>query len=92
MMEHAVCVEKLYNAAAGLGEEGRAAVDFLRSRRTKVGFKKVSPNIGAFWTVFGNICLNSRYYSYQTPLDDLRIKTLIISTSRKRVIGAAEGV
>ncbi len=82
MMEHAVWLEKLYHAVAGLGKEGRAAVDFLRSRRTKVGFKKVRPHVGAFWTVFGNIRLNSYYYNYQTPLDDLRIKTLIIHEAR----------
>ncbi|NTU56251.1 MAG: hypothetical protein HGA79_08370, partial [Anaerolineales bacterium] len=62
--------------------EGRAAVNFLRSRGTKVGFKKVRPNVGAFWTVFGNIRLNSHYYNYNTPLDDLRIKTLIVHEVR----------
>jgi hypothetical protein len=32
--------------------------------------------------VFGNIRLNSHYYNYDTPLDDLRIKTLIIHETR----------
>ncbi len=77
-MEHAVWKERLFEAVAGLGEEGREAVEFLRSHRREVGFKEVRPNIGAFWTIFGNIRLNSHYYNYDTPLDDLRIKTLII--------------
>ena len=81
-MEHVVWLDKLCDAVAGLGEEGRAAVNFLRSRGTKVGFKKARPNVGAFWTVFGNIRLNSHYYSYNTPLDDLRIKTLIVHEVR----------
>lgn len=81
-MEHVVWQENLFGAVAGLGEEGRAATDFLRSRGTKVGFRKVRPNVGAFWTVFGNIRLNSHYYGYDTPLDDLRVKTLIVHEAR----------
>jgi hypothetical protein len=38
--------------------------------------------VGAFWTVFGNIRLNSQYYTYETPFDDLRLKTLIIHEAR----------
>ena len=71
MVEHAVWLEKLHDAVSEMGEEGRAAVEFLRSRGTKVGFKKVRPNVGAFWTMFGNIRLNSQYYNYDTPFDDL---------------------
>jgi hypothetical protein len=81
-MEHSVWTENLLEAVTQLGEEGRAAVEFLRINKTKIGFKKVRPNVGAFWTVFGNIHLNSRYYTYETPLDNLRIKTLIIHEAR----------
>lgn len=81
-MDHSIWLGNLMNAVANVGEEGRVAVDFLRSRGTKVGFKKVRPNIGAFWTVFGNIHLNPHYYSYETSFDDLRIKTLIIHEAR----------
>ncbi|HEX6036341.1 MAG TPA: hypothetical protein VFY83_18015, partial [Anaerolineales bacterium] len=81
-MEHQVWKENLLDAVTQLGEEGRSAVEFLRSRRTKIGFQQVRPNVGAFWTVFGNIRLNSRYYTYETPFDELRIKTLIIHEAR----------
>jgi hypothetical protein len=81
-MEHSVWLRNLLNAVADVGEEGRGAVEFIRMRGTKVGFKLVRPNLGAFWTVFGNIRLNSHYYSYDTLLDDLRIKTLIIHETR----------
>lgn len=81
-MEHNVWTESLLEAVALVGEEGRATVDFLRARRTKIGFQQARVSIGAFWTVFGNIRLNSRYYTYETPLDDLRIKTLIIHEAR----------
>jgi hypothetical protein len=82
MMDHVTWLENLFSAMADLGDEGRAAVDFLMKRRTKVGFKKTRPSVGAFWTVFWNIRLNSVYYNYNTPLDDLRIKTLIVHEVR----------
>jgi hypothetical protein len=81
-MEHQVWKENLLDAVTQLGEEGRAAVEFLRARRIKIGFMQVRPNVGAFWTVFGNIRLNSLYYTYETPFDELRIKTLIIHEAR----------
>jgi hypothetical protein len=81
-MEHTVWKSNLFDAVAELGEEGRAAVEFLHIHKTKIGFKRVRPNVGAFWTVFGNINLNSLYYTYETPFDDLRIKTLVIHEVR----------
>ena len=81
-MEHNLWKESLLEAVLEIGEEGRAAVDFIRRRRTKIGFKQVRPNVGAFWTPLGNINLNSRYYNYETPFDQLRIKTLIIHEAR----------
>jgi len=81
-MEHQVWKETLLEAVTELGEEGRSAVEFLHTRQTKIGFKQARPSIGAFWTVFGSIRLNSRYYTYETPFDDLRIKTLIIHEAR----------
>lgn len=81
-MEHAVWTENLLGAVAQVGEEGRAACDFLRAHGTKIGFRRARRNVGAFWTPFGNIRLNSEYYTYETPLDNLRIKTLIIHEAR----------
>jgi len=81
-MEHNVWKDKLLEAVSQVGDEGRQAVGHIRAHGTKIGFMRVRPNVGAFWTVFGNIRMNSHYYSYDTPLDDLRIKTLIIHEVR----------
>ncbi len=81
-MEHSVWVNQLLERVGELGDEGQAAVRYLLTNKTQIGFKKVRPNVGAFWTVFGNIRLNSMYYTYDTSLDDLRIKTLIIHEAR----------
>ena len=81
-MDHQLWLENLFEAVTQIGEEGRAAVEYVRTHKTKIGFKRVRPSVGAFWTVFGNIHLNSRYYTYETPFDDIRIKTLIIHEAR----------
>jgi hypothetical protein len=81
-MEHSVWVNALLDHVGEVGDEGLAAVQFIRTHKTQIGFKRVRPNIGAFWTIFGNIRLNSQYYTYDTPLDDLRIRTLIIHEAR----------
>lgn len=81
-MEHERWMENLLDAVSQVGEEGRVAADLVRARRTRIGFRQARPSIGAYWTVFGNIRLNSTYYTYETPLDDLRIRTLIIHEAR----------
>ena len=81
-MEHSVWVNTLLDRVCEIGDEGRAAMEYIRTHKTRIGFKKVRPNVGAFWTVFGNIRLNSQYYDYDTSLDDVRIKTLIIHEVR----------
>jgi hypothetical protein len=81
-MEHHVWVASLLDAITELGEEGRIAADFVRERRIKIGFRQARPSIGAFWTPLGNIRLNSRYYTPETPLDDVRLRTLIIHEAR----------
>ena len=81
-MEHSIWVNTLLDRVCEIGEEGENAAQYVRSHRTRIGFKKVRPNVGAFWTAFGSINLNSLYYSYETSLDDLRIRTLIIHEVR----------
>jgi hypothetical protein len=88
-MEHSVWVDRLLERVCEAGEEGQAAMEFIRKSRTRIGFKRVRPNVGAFWTIFGNIHLNSIYYSYDTSLDDLRVKTLIIHEVRHLQQGLA---
>jgi hypothetical protein len=81
-MEHSVWVDQLLDRVCELGEEGQAAMQYIRKYKTKIRFKRVRPNIGAFWTLFGNIHLNSQYYNHQTSLDNVRIRTLIVHEVR----------
>jgi len=81
-MEHLVWVDRLLDRVGEVGDEGQAAVQYIRKHKTQIGFKRVRLNVGAIWTVFGNIRLNSIYYTYDTSMDDLRMKTLIIHEVR----------
>ncbi len=88
-MEHSVWVDTLLDRVCEVGDEGLAAMQYIRTHKTKIGFKRVRSNVGAFWTIFGNIRLNSLYYTYDTPMDDLRIRTLIIHEARHLQQGIA---
>jgi hypothetical protein len=81
-MEHSAWINMLLDRVCEVGDEGKDAAHYILSHKTKIGFKRVRPNVGAFWTIFGTINLNSVYYGYQTPLDDLRLRTLIIHETR----------
>lgn len=82
-------VDSLITAVDGCGEEGRTTAAFLRARKTKIGFQRVRRNVGAFWTPFGNIRLNSVHYSYETALSEPRILTLTIHETRHLQQGPA---
>lgn len=77
-MERAVWRENLLQALIGAGEPGRNAAEFLRARRTFIGFWKVRKNVGAFWTMAQTIHFNSLYYSRDTDLNDIGLLTLLI--------------
>lgn len=82
IVSHDLWVDSLLQAVDGCGEEGRTAVAFLRARKAKIGFQRVRSNVGAFWTPFGNIRLNSLHYSYESALTEPRILTLLIHETR----------
>lgn len=63
-------------------EEGRAAVDYLRARGTKIGIKRARKSVGGFWTPAGNIYLNSVHHSYDSSLSNPRAWTLLIHETR----------
>src|ERR1051325_9941584 len=74
-MDKAIWKEKLLEAVAGLGEEGCAASEFLRRRKTFIGFWQVRKNVGAFWTFLGTIHFNSFYYSLNSDVNDVSLLT-----------------
>jgi hypothetical protein len=77
-MLHSDWFNKLLEQLASTSEAGLTAVEYIRAHDTKVGFKRVRPNVGAFWTLGGNIKLNTRHYSYETSLTDPYFLNLIV--------------
>ena len=74
--------QNLLLALDALGQEGQAAANYVRGHRTCIGFRQVRKNIGAFWTIFGNINLNTRHYTLETDPADPRVTTLLIHEVR----------
>lgn len=70
--------ESVLTQLAELSGEGREAADFLRARRSRIGFRAARRNVGAFWTVFGSVYVNSRLYTAEDSLSNLYLLTLII--------------
>jgi hypothetical protein len=81
-MEHTLWLNLLFAGLDKYGDDGRATVAYLRVHRTKIAFKRTRPSIGAWWTVFRTINLNSLYYSYDKSLNDTRVYTLVIHEVR----------
>ncbi len=55
------------------GPEGARAMDYIRKRRIKIGFKKQSTSTAAMWDIDGNIYLNPRYYNDKDTSDPYMI-------------------
>jgi len=81
-MEHSIWLYSLLKYLNRIGDEGQIAAEYLRNHRTKIAFKLNKPSIGAWWTIFRNINLNSHYYSYDKSLNNTRVLTLIIHEVR----------
>jgi len=81
-MEHSSWLNSLFENLEKFENEGQAAVAYLRAHRTKIAIKPARKNIGAWWTIAGNINLNSLYYSYEKSLSETRVFTLIIHEVR----------
>ncbi len=70
--------EDLLLALDAMGEEGQAAAKFLREKKTRIGFRRVRKNVGAFWTALKTIHFNTEHYSLATLPSDPRLTTLMI--------------
>ena len=81
-MEHSTWLNLLFENLEKFEAEGHATVAYLQAHRTRIAFKRTKPSIGAWWTIAGNINLNSLYYSYEKSLNETRVFTLIIHEVR----------
>jgi hypothetical protein len=77
-MKHADWRAALLDKLATSSAEGREAADLLRRRGTRIAFHRTRRNIGAFWTIFGNIRLNARLFDRNTAPHDSDLLALLL--------------
>ena len=81
-MQHTDWLTQYLEKVSSACEEGRLAVEYVRAKKTRIGFKRVRKNVGGFWTLPGNIRFNSIHYSYESTLENPRAWTLLIHEVR----------
>jgi hypothetical protein len=77
-INHKTWKRDLLRSLEEFGDEGHLAAAYLTRQNTYIGFWKVRKNVGAFWTLFGTIHLNSLHYSLHMSPADPRLLTLLI--------------
>jgi hypothetical protein len=75
-LETSAWSETVLDHLTSAGQEGAAAVSFIRNRHMKLGFRK-QKGTGAMWFIDGNIYLNANTYSLATPPTDAFMLNLI---------------
>lgn len=75
-------IRSLLDALDASGAEGALAAEYLRAHRTRMGFRRVRPQVGAFWTPWKSIGFNLTHFTRETPFDDPRLLTLVIHEVR----------
>jgi hypothetical protein len=63
-------LEKYLEKIEKSSEEGRQAVEFVRSHKIKVALKRARKSVGAFWTLRGRFYLNAVHYTKESTLGD----------------------
>ena len=87
-MQTAEWLEKYFEKVARSSDEGREAVDFVRTNRIRVGMKRARKSVGAFWQFGRRFFLNSIHYTMESSLENPRAVTLFVHEVRHIQQGA----
>ena len=71
----------LLDELAKTGEAGSQTVDYLRAHHTGISFRKRGPSVGALWTPWRSIQLNTLYLNHEN-LNEPRLLSLIVHETR----------
>jgi hypothetical protein len=77
-MEHSEWLEKYFERVKQSSNEGRDAVEYVRTYGTRVGIKRARKSVGAFCTIARNFYLNSIHYTRETALENPHAWALFI--------------
>jgi hypothetical protein len=81
-MQPADWSKALLETLAAAGEDGGRAAAYLRARGAKIGIRRARRSVGAFWSMWGNVYLNSRHYTQTTPFSDPYLLSLLVHEVR----------
>ncbi len=81
-MRNSEWLEKYFEKVAQSSTEGWDAVEYVRTRRIKVGMRRARKSVGAFWTLEGRFFLNSIHHTYESTLENPRAWTLFVHEVR----------
>jgi hypothetical protein len=74
--------EEFLEAVSTCCDEGREAVEYIRTHRTRVGMRRARKSVGAFWTLAKSAHLNARHYTRESSLTNPHAWTLLIHEVR----------
>jgi hypothetical protein len=75
-------IKDLLETVAKIDHNGQQVAEYIYAHNVKIGFWKANISVGAFWTIFGNIRINSRHYDIQKPFDNPYLLSLIVHEVR----------
>lgn len=81
-MQNSEWLEKYFEKVAQSSAEGRDAVDYVRTRKIRVGMRRARKSVGAFWTLEGRFFLNSVHHTQESILENPRAWTLFVHEVR----------
>lgn len=85
-------LEQYFDKVAQSSDEGREAVDFVRTNRIRVGVKRARKSVGAFWQFGRRFYLNARHYTLESALENPRAWTLFVHEVRHLQQGALTAI
>ena len=77
-MTHKAWKKDVLSKLAAIGGVGKETVDYIHQHGVRISFSKYSESTGASWHLFKKISLNTRYYSYNTNLNDPKFLSLFV--------------
>jgi hypothetical protein len=81
-MQNSEWLEKYFEKVAQSSTEGREAVEYVRTKKIRVGMRRARKSVGAFWTLEGKFFLNSVHHTYDSVLENPRAWTLFVHEVR----------
>ncbi|MCC6259999.1 MAG: hypothetical protein IT311_03965 [Anaerolineales bacterium] len=71
-------LEKYLARVEDSSSEGKAAAEFVRKNKIKIGIKRANKSVGAFWTLNRKIYLNAYHYTQESTLTESNLRAITL--------------